>query len=207
MTWTKLSDDYSDDNWTLSDAAFRLHTEGLNWSNRKLLDLRLAKDEMRLWAKRPEAAPELVANGWWRDDGDAYVIVHHGCYQRTREQVLNQQEVNQQNAQKGGRPKGPPRERAPRKPHKKKETDSVSDSVSRPAERTDSVSDSSTERDGTGQDRETGVRPVEKSEPVSGNGQPVCRYCGGELKYSSAQARGYCNKPACIAVARNHSDD
>ncbi len=29
MTWTKLSDDFSDDCWTLSDQAFRLHTEGL----------------------------------------------------------------------------------------------------------------------------------------------------------------------------------
>ncbi|MGC7224587.1 hypothetical protein RBA13_22790, partial [Mycobacteroides abscessus subsp. massiliense] len=39
MTWTKLSDDYGDDCWRLSDAAFRTHTEGLCWSNRKLLDL------------------------------------------------------------------------------------------------------------------------------------------------------------------------
>ena len=53
MTWTKLSDDFSDDCWQLSDAAYRLHTEGLIWSNRKLLNLRLDKAEMRLWAKHP----------------------------------------------------------------------------------------------------------------------------------------------------------
>jgi hypothetical protein len=31
MTWTKLSDDFSDDCWELSDAAVRLHMEGLVW--------------------------------------------------------------------------------------------------------------------------------------------------------------------------------
>ena len=59
MTWTKLSDDFSDDCWQLSDAAYRLHTEGLIWSNRKLLNLRLAKDEMRMWAKHPESAAAI----------------------------------------------------------------------------------------------------------------------------------------------------
>lgn len=107
MTWTKLSDDFSDDCWQLSDAAWRLHTEGLIWSNRKLLDLRLAKDEMRLWAKRPEAAEELVAAGWWRNDGDDYLIVHHGTYQRTREVTLKLQERNQRNGASGGRPPKP----------------------------------------------------------------------------------------------------
>ena len=34
MTWTKLSDDFGDDCWELSDAAYRLHVEGLLWSNR-----------------------------------------------------------------------------------------------------------------------------------------------------------------------------
>lgn len=69
---------------------------------------------MRLWAKHPEAAPELVANGWWEDDGNAYVIVHHGVYQRPRDAVLAQQKASRENGQKGGRPPGPPREQAPR---------------------------------------------------------------------------------------------
>ena len=60
MTWTKLSDDYSDDCWTLSDAAYRTHTDGLVWSNRKLLNGRLAK-EIRLWAKHPEAVEEALS--------------------------------------------------------------------------------------------------------------------------------------------------
>jgi hypothetical protein len=145
MTWTKLSDDFSDDCWRLSDQAWRLHVEGLIWSNRKLLDLRLAKDEMRLWAKHPEAAAELVTIGWWTDEGDAYLIVHHGIYQRPRQRVLKQQEVNQENGRKGGRPSGPPRERAPRRPRNAaaQKTDSL----------TDSQSELPTKRDGTGQDR------------------------------------------------------
>lgn len=116
MTWTKLSDDFSDDCWELSDAAFRLHVEGLVWSGRKLLDLRLAKEDVVRWAKRPGAADELVAAGWWHNEGEYYFIVHHGAYQRSRDQVVQRQESSQRNGQKGGRPKGPPREQAPRKP-------------------------------------------------------------------------------------------
>ena len=29
VTWTKLGDEFGDECWTLSDKAFRLHTEGL----------------------------------------------------------------------------------------------------------------------------------------------------------------------------------
>jgi len=108
MTWTKLSDDFSDDCWELSDAAVRLHMEGLVWSNRKLLDCRLVKDEMVRWAKRPGAAEELVAAGWWRDDDTVYLIVHHAIYQRAREAVLKQQDANQKNGQKGGLAGGAP---------------------------------------------------------------------------------------------------
>ena len=84
MTWTTLSDDFSDDCWTLSDAAFRLHTEGLVGSNRKLLDLRIPKDDLRRFASYPDAVGELLAVGWWTEDGGVYVIRHHGGYQPTR---------------------------------------------------------------------------------------------------------------------------
>jgi hypothetical protein len=134
VTWTKLSDDFSDDCWELSDAALRLHIEGLVWSNRKLLDLRLRKEDMVRWAKRPAAAEELVAAGWWRDEGDYYVIVHHAPYQRTREVVLKLQERNQRNGARGGRPPKVPREQF------------------RPPE-TQLGSQVETQRDGTGRDR------------------------------------------------------
>lgn len=110
MTWTKLSDDYSDDAWTLSDSAFRLHTEGLVWSNRKLLDCVIPKDDLRRFARNPEHVQELVDAGFWLDLGHSYLIRHHAQYQRTREAVIAQQERNRANGGKGGRPAGTPRE-------------------------------------------------------------------------------------------------
>lgn len=154
MTWTKLSDDFSDDCWTLSDAAFRLHTEGLVWSNRKLLDLRLAKSDIRRWATHPEAADELVNAGYWTDEGDHYRIRHHGLYQRTREQVQRQQEANRRNRNS---PKHP---RPGRENHQPRSDDS-SDDLS---------NDSRDERDGTGQDRQGQERGQDFDESENVNG-------------------------------------
>lgn len=137
MTWTKLSDDFTDDCWQLSDAAFRLHVDGLVWSNRKLLDLRLSKDDIVRWAKHPVAAEELVAAGWWTDEGDHYTIVHHGAYQRSRDMALKLQERNQQNGRKGGRPPKVPRERF---------------SPNETQTETQMGTDVETQRDGTGRD-------------------------------------------------------
>lgn len=117
MSWTKLSDDYSDDCWTLSDAAYRLHTDALVWSNRKLLDCRIPADDLRRISKAAHAAPELVATGWWTEDDGIFVIRHHAVYQRTREQVVAIQERNQRNGAKGGRPPKPGREQAPTETH------------------------------------------------------------------------------------------
>jgi hypothetical protein len=99
-----LSDDFTDDCWTMSDAAYRLHTEGITWSNRKLLDCRIPKDDIRRM-KRPEAIAELLADGWWREEGDEYVIVHHSSYQRLKKDVIKQQDANRANGARGGRPK------------------------------------------------------------------------------------------------------
>ncbi len=124
MTWTKLSDDFSDDCETLSDRAFRLHVEGLTWNNRKLLDCRLPKDHLRRFARHPDAVQELLDTGWRSEDDDVYVIRHHAVYQRTREEVLRQQDANRNNGKKGGRPPKP-REQA-----LSSETQSVSESLS-----------------------------------------------------------------------------
>jgi hypothetical protein len=110
MTWTKLSDDFNDDTDTLSDAAFRLHVEGLVWSNKKLLDVRIPKTDLRRFAKSDESVGELVDGGWWEDDGDAYVILHHAVYQRLREAVIRQQSVNRENRAKRGKTTPPARE-------------------------------------------------------------------------------------------------
>lgn len=165
MTWTKLSDDFTDDCWELSDGALRLHIEALVWSNRKLLDCRMSKKEMARWAKcsAPEFISELLDCGWWEDDGDAYLINHHSRYQRTREQVLRQQNVNRANRAQGK--SRPVRERAQRV------NDSSDDSANerdlgpvdattrrkpeaqrKPRTVDDSSDDSSDEMDGTGRD-------------------------------------------------------
>jgi hypothetical protein len=100
MTWTKLGDEFADECWTLSDAAFRLHTEGLLWNNRMTTDGQLAKEDMRRWARHPEAAEELVSIGWWEDRGTYYQIIHHIGYQRTKEQIAKQSIANKANADK-----------------------------------------------------------------------------------------------------------
>jgi len=102
MTWTKLSDDFTDDTWTLSDAAARMHVDGLVWSNRKLLDLHIPKVDLARFAKTPSAVTELLDGGWWHEDGEHYVIDHHARYQRLREAVIKQQTVNKENRAKRG---------------------------------------------------------------------------------------------------------
>lgn len=105
MSWTKLSDDFADDCWSLSDGAFRLHVEALCFSNRRLLDLRIPKDDVRRFAKHPELIPELTTAEYWSDGGDVWVIRHHARYQRTRAEVIKAQETSRQNGRRGGRPK------------------------------------------------------------------------------------------------------
>ena len=109
MSWPKFSDNFPDDCWTLSDAAFRLHAEALCWNGRKLLDCRIPKDELHRFAKHPEAALELVTEGYWSEDSDHYVIRHHAEHQRSREQAIALQERNRANGQRGGRPPKKPK--------------------------------------------------------------------------------------------------
>jgi hypothetical protein len=102
VTWSKLGDEFADECWTLSDAAFRLHVEGIVWSNKKQTDGQLAKDDMPRWARHPEAAAEeLVSIGWWEDHGEFYLIVHHIGYQRTRAEIAHQSLQNKRNRAKG----------------------------------------------------------------------------------------------------------
>lgn len=113
MTWTKLSDDFADEAWTLSDAAFRTLVEMLTFSNRKLLDCLIPKDDLRRFAKNPEAVVELAAGGWIVDQGSSWQIRFHAAYQPGREQVVKLQEVSRENGRRGGRPRKPTREMKP----------------------------------------------------------------------------------------------
>lgn len=194
MTWTKLSDDFTDDCWELSDGAHRLHIEALVWSNRKLLDCRIGKKDMtRGWAKHPdrEFISELLDCGWWEDDGEAYVIHHHSAYQRTREQVLHQQTVNRAAGRRSGR------ERARRR------DSAVNDSLN------DSLNESLNERDGTGREGFSNVSSYSRKEktknqpreekpharekkPSSGNGSgPYTPTAEQSLRIDENVRRGY----------------
>lgn len=78
MTWTKLGDEFGREAWKLSDAAWRLHVEALMWSNTHLLDLVIAKEDVRRFGKNddPLTISELVDEGWWQDVGDSWFV---GC--------------------------------------------------------------------------------------------------------------------------------
>ncbi len=157
MTWTKLSDDFNDDTDTLSDAAFRLHVEGLVWSNKKLLDVRIPKTDLRRFAKSDEPIGELLDGGWWEDDGDAFVIQHHAAYQRLREAVIKQQAVNRENRAKRGKTTPPARE-------VRFKNDSSNDSLHQSSNDSLTRNDSSHEMDRTGRDEEAlGVAFNEKT--------------------------------------------
>lgn len=176
MTWTKLSDDFTDDCWTLSDAAYRLHSDALVWSNRKLLDCVIPKEDVPRFAKRPEAIQELLDGGYWSDAGPDYVIRHQARYQRTREAVIKQQEANAANGAKGGRPREQVREL---------KTESL----------TDSVSESRTERDRTGlalDEEALSALPVSSKDPVLPSSE-FCHGCRVELDaWSTGSVSGHC---------------
>lgn len=191
MTWTKLSDDYTDDTWALSDEAFRLHTEGLVWSNRKLLDLRLPKEDVRRFSKHPDSVAELLAGEWWVDDGDAYVIRHHARYQRLRDAVIRQQEANRENQAKRGKKTSPARE--------VRFNESNNDSLNDPRSESTRENDSFVERDRTGQagitkgsgselfvDEATGEITDDPAPSVPAAwGARTCRVCGTEIPADS----------------------
>ena len=80
MTWTKLSDDFSDSCRDLSDAAFRTHVEGLIWAMRRETGGYVDVRDVKRFAESPHAdmaVSELVAVGWWSLEGQGYRINHH----------------------------------------------------------------------------------------------------------------------------------
>ena len=188
MTWTKLGDEYADDCFRLSTAAFRLHTEGLVYSTGKNLDGRLDKARMVRWAYNVDAATELVDCGFWTDEGDHYQIRAHMAWQPTAEERLAQSMRNKNNRAKA-------KTRPVRKPQ-------VADESS--DESSDELSD---DRDGTGRDG-TGREKTLLREGIqvqkNGNGSAHCRYCDAELPAHMAaqRIRGYCSRTSCYAEAR-----
>jgi hypothetical protein len=96
--WTKLGDDFPDDaaREELSDAAVRTHVEALCWSNRLLRDGRIPKRELHRFAfseAASDAVAELVAAGWWADDGTAWLLLHDQTEQPEASVVLARREA------------------------------------------------------------------------------------------------------------------
>lgn len=80
MTWTKLSDDFSDQCRDLTDAAFRTHVEGLLWTMRRETGGQISHRDLLRFAEcaDPETAvAELVAVGWWSTTPGGWQIQHH----------------------------------------------------------------------------------------------------------------------------------
>jgi hypothetical protein len=190
MTWPKISDDYSDDCWSLSHVAYRLHTDALVWNSRKLLDCRIPTADLQrvspLTSSEMSAAlSELFGCGWWTEDDDCCVIRHHAGYQRTKAQVLAQQATNTANGKKGGRPPSKPREQA---------TDLASETESLTEPVTDRETESLTERERKGKDW-----ALEEAQPTTQlRDDDACVTCGAATALDSA---GQCQRCATVWTA------
>lgn len=84
MTWAKYGVEFFDQcaDFGLTDAAVRTHAEALHYLYRlEDMEMRIAKHLLRRFAGSADweqAAKDLVAHGFWRDEGDVYVVEHHG---------------------------------------------------------------------------------------------------------------------------------
>ena len=82
MVWVKLTDDFPDAaaRAELSDAAFRVHVEGLCWAMRRENGGLLDRVDIRKACETEDPKPairELVGAGWWQAaPGDRLQIVH-----------------------------------------------------------------------------------------------------------------------------------
>lgn len=76
MSWTKTSDDIPDRLWSLSDAAYRLHSHATVWSNRLLTDGDIPADRLRVLVPRfrASAVVELESAGLWSKTESGYRI-------------------------------------------------------------------------------------------------------------------------------------
>ena len=98
MTWTRLSDDFYDNESvnSLSHEAHRLHVYALVWSNKQLTDGRVTRATLRRLLPDIDTAAavdECVAAGLWTLDGDGGVQVRWDD-QETAAQVMNRRKRN-----------------------------------------------------------------------------------------------------------------
>jgi hypothetical protein len=96
LTWLKTSDDYPDQCADLSDAAYRTHHEALSWVMRRENGGRIPYREVRRFAESTAAhtaVQELVEQGFWHDDGTAYIVRHHMEHQPEPELIRKRREM------------------------------------------------------------------------------------------------------------------
>ncbi|MFE7844883.1 hypothetical protein ACFUTX_06740 [Microbacterium sp. NPDC057407] len=78
MTWSRLSDDYTERMLDVSDAAFRLDIQATVWCNRLLTDGRVLERRLpHIWPGRndlEQLAEELVEAGRWMRDDKGYLV-------------------------------------------------------------------------------------------------------------------------------------
>ena len=70
-----LPPNHMDNVATLTDDEFRCDIEGMQAASK--LGGRIPKAALVEWTRCPEAAPSLVAKGFWTDQGDHYCIPLH----------------------------------------------------------------------------------------------------------------------------------
>jgi hypothetical protein len=112
VTWTKLSDDFTDDcaRAGLSDSAVRTHVEGLVWTMRResagFLDHRDIRKAIET-NNSAAAIAELIAVGFWQRLEHGWQIVHHMEHQPepdliARRRLLAAERVRKHRRRKAG---------------------------------------------------------------------------------------------------------
>lgn len=92
MTWTRTGDDFPDQLYERSDAAYRLFHAALTYANRLGLDGRIPKGRLSSVpvpqrTRRPAIVAELVDHGLWALEDDAWTIVGFFDAQPSAEEV------------------------------------------------------------------------------------------------------------------------
>lgn len=96
----------------LTDTMFRTHVEALLWlAEVESMDMRIPKHLLRTVAGSPDydhAAKCLASAGYWHDDGDAWLVDHHGDVHRASlayQLKHRKDEKERQREKRAGKPK------------------------------------------------------------------------------------------------------
>jgi hypothetical protein len=101
MTWTKLSDTWTDERLELSRSTRLLALEALVWSNRNLTDGRIARAALSRLTDHEDpqlGAKELVEAGLWAETATGWVI--DTSDQPTAAEVEHQQQLRRDRQQR-----------------------------------------------------------------------------------------------------------